>query len=133
MKAKVPKKLIMDFLLAGNAIVTFKSLATGKHFTYRIKAKKGADIWFVEVMYNYESKGFAYIGCIMPDGIFKHTKGSKMAKSSPSFKAFDWCWNNLTSDQLEIWHEGRCGRCGRLLTEPKSIACGFGPACKQLI
>jgi hypothetical protein len=30
---------------------------------------------------------------------------------------------------LEFWHEGRCGRCGRRLTVPDSIASGYGPEC----
>jgi len=32
---------------------------------------------------------------------------------------------------LEIWHEGRCGRCNRKLTVPASIALGIGPECGQ--
>jgi hypothetical protein len=34
---------------------------------------------------------------------------------------------------LEIWHEGRCGRCGRKLTVPESIHNGYGPECIHLI
>lgn len=33
---------------------------------------------------------------------------------------------------LEVWHEGRCGRCGRALTVPESIASGIGPVCEGL-
>ena len=32
---------------------------------------------------------------------------------------------------LEVWHEGRCGRCGRKLTTPQSVETGFGPVCAQ--
>ena len=28
---------------------------------------------------------------------------------------------------LEVWHEGRCGKCGRKLIVPESIARGIGP------
>ena len=121
------------FMLAGNAITTLKSTKSGKHFTYRIKKKKTEDIWFVSVMYNYKSKSFNYLGCILPDGTFKYTKASQMKKTSKSFVAFNWAWNHIDNDSLEVWHEGRCGRCGRLLTEPDSIASGFGPVCRSLI
>ena len=32
-------------------------------------------------------------------------------------------------DYIELWHEGRCGKCGRVLTVPTSISTGFGPDC----
>ena len=32
---------------------------------------------------------------------------------------------------LEVWHEGRCGRCNRALTVPESIASGIGPECAK--
>lgn len=34
---------------------------------------------------------------------------------------------------VEIWHEGKCGRCGRQLTVPESIESGFGPECVKMI
>lgn len=27
----------------------------------------------------------------------------------------------------------RCGRCGRLLTDPQSITLGFGPKCRKVL
>jgi hypothetical protein len=33
---------------------------------------------------------------------------------------------------LEVWHEGRCGRCGRALTVPESVERGIGPECWEL-
>jgi hypothetical protein len=48
-------------------------------------------------------------------------------------RAFDWMWTHLLRDaipgMLEIWHEGRCGRCSRKLTVPESLKSGFGPEC----
>jgi hypothetical protein len=32
-----------------------------------------------------------------------------------------------------VWHEGRCGRCGRKLTVPESIESGFGPECASIL
>jgi Family of unknown function (DUF6011) len=58
---------------------------------------------------------------------------SRVGREAPSAKAFDWAWRALTKGtmpaNLEVWHEGRCGRCGRKLTVPESIARGIGPEC----
>jgi hypothetical protein len=32
---------------------------------------------------------------------------------------------------MELWHEGRCGKCGRALTVPESIESGLGPVCES--
>jgi len=118
-----------DFILAGNAIITLKSKKTGKHFTYRIRKKKNQDVWFVSALYNPSDQMYSYIGCITEFGKFVHTKKSQVNSDSPVFQAFCWSWNNLRSEKLEIWHEGRCGRCGKSLTDPESIQRGFGPYC----
>jgi hypothetical protein len=31
----------------------------------------------------------------------------------------------------KIHHEGRCGKCGRLLTVPESVETGIGPECAK--
>ena len=133
MQKQLSKELSQKFILAGKAFVTFKSIKTNKHFTYRITKKKNNDIWFVNVMYDYNTRSFNYLGCILPDKTFTHTKASQAKKTSSSWIAFKWAWNNLNNNLLEVWHEGRCGRCGRLLTEPDSIAAGFGPICRGII
>lgn len=34
-------------------------------------------------------------------------------------------------EELEVYHHGRCGRCGRKLTDPDSIVQGMGPECRK--
>ncbi len=124
-----------DFIMAGNSTVTFKSLTSGKHFTYKVKRAKDKNIRFVSVLYGDNNSDYQYIGCIFDKGDFRHTKGSKVGKDSLSFKGFLWAWNHLRTlkipDTLEVWHEGRCGKCGRKLTEPESIELGIGPVCRN--
>jgi len=130
--AIIPNDSKRDFILGGNAIVTFKSLKTNKHYTYKIKKAKNIDIYFVSVLFNADSKQYQYIGCINSKKQFISTKNSKVSINAISFRAFNWSWNNLNADEMEIWHEGRCGRCGRSLTDPESIRLGFGPICKNI-
>ena len=67
---------------------------------------------------------------------FTHTKYSDVAEDSLSFTAFDWGFKHIVAglsvgelpDNLEIWHEGHCGKCGRLLHDPISVSVGFGPS-----
>lgn len=46
-------------------------------------------------------------------------------------KAFTWLLRHLDAlpAPAELHHEGRCARCSRRLTDPSSIATGFGPDC----
>ena len=64
---------------------------------------------------------------------FVHGKKSRISSSAPSAKAFAWWWSRITAgeepESCEVWHLGKCGRCGRDLTVPESIACGLGPEC----
>jgi len=132
---------IVCFILGGNATVTFKSTKTGTHFTYKIRRAKDGNVHFVSVLSGPDNTSdFRYIGCIFPEGskggVFRHTKKSTVSPDANSFKAFAWSWHNIlhgngsVPDTIEVYHEGRCGKCGRKLTTPESIKCGLGPVCR---
>jgi hypothetical protein len=40
---------------------------------------------------------------------------------------------NLLPEQVEVWHTGHCGKCGRKLTDLKSLQDGIGPVCVRRI
>jgi len=44
-------------------------------------------------------------------------------------------WNGITKwtplGNITFWHACLCRRCGRLLTDPRSIERGIGPACEK--
>jgi hypothetical protein len=120
------------FIKAGKAKVTIVSKKTGTRFTFKVKAPEEGAIRFVSVLNGPDNwENYQYIGFIAADGQF--VAGRKGHPDAPSFKAFHWVWHKLEAgrlpDSVEVWHEGRCGRCGRLLTVPESIASGFGPEC----
>jgi hypothetical protein len=82
---------------------------------------------------------FAYLGHVYNDVAgyrYTHGRKSKIGADSASAKAFDWFWRVVVAQrrsvdqwQIDVWHESRCGRCGRKLTVPESIESGFGPEC----
>jgi hypothetical protein len=123
------------YMLAGNAIVTVVSQATGTRFTYRIAAKKnvkeGDDtVHFVSLLNGPENtRDYTFLGTIFAGKRYHHGKKSPIGEDAPSARAFAWLWRNLDSDECELWHSGKCGRCGRLLTDPASIERGLGPKC----
>lgn len=82
---------------------------------------------------------FLYMGTIFSDG-FKSTKRSRVTPTAPSFAAFAWFLARMprggelaASDVIEVWHEGKCGRCGRKLTVPESLERGIGPDCAGML
>lgn len=131
-------KQIREFILAGNALFTLKSLKTGKHFTFKVVRKTifiaggwtpvSPPTWTVQVLCGRDnSKDYRHVG-IIRDGHFAYNASN----STPATKGFNWCWEHLDrcGERFEFNHAGRCGRCGRLLTTPDSIAAGIGPECQ---
>ena len=132
---------MIGFIFAGKAIFTLRSVVSAKHYTYRIAKKEGEMLWFVSVLSAPGTeRPFKYM-CVIrqPDnGCFhwKITSKSKFKDDSPAYVAFDWFLRKVLDEneaginaQAEFWHEGKCGRCGRPLTDPESIARGIGPIC----
>lgn len=133
---------VVRFALAGNARVTLVSRKSGKRYTYRIKrapAKKegGPDAWWVSVLVGPENtKDYLYMGTIWEPGFgLTRTSGSKVTEGDPRWIAFSDSWDWLVEGEMppgvEVWHDGRCGRCGRELTVPESVASGLGPECAK--
>jgi hypothetical protein len=124
-----------QFILAGNATLTIVSLKTGTRFTFRVRKgkKRETDPHFVSVLDGGE---YNYLGCIFPDGTFKVTRKSIYNSGQPCARAFIFLMEALAKGefhpQLEVWHEGKCGKCGRQLTVPESIATGLGPECSAV-
>ena len=126
------------FILSGKARITLVSQRTGARFTYRIASpSKGADaIHFVSLLSGSDNESdYTFLGTIFGASTYRHGRRSSVGSDTPSARAFEWAWSHLAKQvlpgQLEIWHEGRCGACGRVLTVPDSIENGLGPICAQ--
>lgn len=128
------------FLMAGNATATLVSKKTEARFTFKVRKPEDGDgsFLFVSVLNGPDNwTNYAYFGYIRRGVFFHGGHKAKVRADAPSAKAFAWAWEALARDEipasLEIWHEGKCGRCGRKLTVPSSIASGFGPECSNRI
>lgn len=143
MKGLIQATQALDFIIAGKSLFTLKSLRTEKHFTYKVTAPKNVKkdysaIFFVEVLSGIDNtSSYTYIGFIRQvQGIwtFIYDRKSRFSAESTSVVAFMWCFNNFYNKRLQLntvqmFHEGKCCRCRRILTHPESIVSGIGPEC----
>jgi hypothetical protein len=143
-KAIQDPEWIKKFLLAGNATVTLVSTKTQNRLTFKCEAVKveegqrpGPVSHFVKLLTDPDNeRGYTYLGHIYKDGKYWHGNKSKISHTAPSAEAFRYFYGKVIQGgmrpetvNLEVWHEGKCGKCGRKLTVPESIERGIGPEC----
>lgn len=146
------------FLLGGRATVTLVSKQTGRRFTFKVEQRRvrsrrtdeaeaeyrermaaaQAGPRFVKVMTGPDNEThYTYVGHIDEERRFRLDRRSQLAATAPSVTAWRWFWQAVVAksqkvtEQCEVWHDGRCSRCGRKLTVPGSISTGLGPVCAE--
>ena len=136
-----------DFLLAGNATFTIRT--PDGHRTYKIVRKDATGQWpetfFVSLLTGPQNTDdYTYLGKLDPfTGQLVPTAKSGWREKEPPFAvkllnrvlARVWSFDHGAFERhgYKLLHAGRCGRCGRMLTRPDSIASGLGPECAGLI
>jgi hypothetical protein len=124
----------LAFILAGNAIFTIR-IDVGERITYRVRKPSSDKPHFVSVLFGPDnSRDYRFIGTIFDGDTFRiNKKPGAFSADTVSVALFEMVFSCLVDigipPGVEIWHAGRCGRCGKLLTDPISIAAGIGPYC----
>jgi hypothetical protein len=125
---------IVNFLGQEKPTFTIKSVASGKHFTYKIGKGK-----FVSVLSGPDNTAdYSYMGMIDQNRTkVVTTRASQFSSDSQAFKALNWTLGQMAKgsmpESVEFYHEGKCSHCGRVLTTPESVASGIGPVCGRRI
>lgn len=126
------------FVLAGRAVFTVVGRRTGKRLTFKVVKSKKGEVWFVSVLTGpCNETDFTFLGTIFDGRRYAHGRRSSIGEEALSGQVFGrMLWPRLASgvplpEWLEVWHEGVCGRCGRSLTVPESLATGLGPECAR--
>ena len=84
---------------------------------------------------NTERGDYTYLGQIIkaPHPRYEHGGKSRIGADALSARAAHWYFTRLFGvgdlSSCEFWHDGVCGRCGKDLTNPPSVACGYGEEC----
>ena len=141
MSSILAKESVPEFTLGGNATITIRSSSLAKRYTYKIQQHKDdKNLYFIKLLRGQDNENdYSYIGCYYSDTQYFHPcktwKFEQKENWPHSIKMIDFFFKHLYNlpDRLEVYHEGKCARCGRKLTTPESIKSGFGPECRRFV
>jgi hypothetical protein len=123
----VDPKAALSYITGGAAEFGLVSARTGQRLDYKIS--RGVSTLLVR--YGVADNYIGYLRATK-SGPVLHS-GRNGDAQDPAFKALKWLLGALKSGHMpttvELWHNGRCSRCKRRLTDPESIARGLGPEC----
>jgi hypothetical protein len=112
------------------------------HYTFQVRkppADQNFSMFLVFFLTGPDNQhDYNYMGCLKQNGELRITQKSCMKTDSWPFKILSRVlariWEgNTGAIEFAGWnvhHEGRCGKCGRMLTDPDSIRIGIGPHCR---
>lgn len=147
LRGELDQSIALNYILAeGNSknmkrYFTIVDNENNVRFTYKVtNMPDNKNLRFVKVLTGSDNisnyKYFAFIKMIGES--FTYTFGnlkSKVSRTSPSVELFEKVLAHLRAKRkmanIEIWHDGKCCRCGRKLTVPSSVQAGIGPECSQ--
>jgi hypothetical protein len=127
----------IQFVTGGKATFTLVSKSSGQRFTFRVKSADRYDpkspLYAMVLTGPDNTLSYTYLGSMFANSRAKlsKTKRTREMGESQSFKVLSWFLQNIGSQNVEFWHEGKCGCCGRKLTVPESIETGIGPVCTR--
>lgn len=132
---------IKKFVFGGNATFTVTNTNTRNRFTFKVKQPKNNDsVFFISVLNGSDNNSnYSFIGTYFTNGgNYRHGKKSSIGKDAQSAKVISWFFSRFINCEekypfVQVYHEGKCGSCGRKLTTPESIKTGRGPVCSGKI
>lgn len=126
---------IMEYILGGKSEFTLSQEVEGKkpiQSRYRVTANDTRDFYFI---YVWDGQKFQYQGYFgLRSRMIKKAKNLRDDEVDPkSLKALEWvfCHADKLPRCVHIYHNGKCSRCGRKLTDAESLRTGLGPTCRK--
>lgn len=133
-----------DFALAGRAVFTVSNPA-GDHYTYRIAELPARDGYgrqetaFAAFVLTGpdNTSDYTYVGMVdTASGRVRLTAKSRFTPACRAYRVLAWALSAIWAGRdlppgYAIQHAGRCGRCGRMLSDPVSCSTGLGPECRH--
>lgn len=144
-----PPEITADFVTAGEAIFTVQNPA-GEHYTYQVsrcESEQYGETFFVRVLTGPDNTSdYTYLGVLdRRTGDVRLTGKSRLTEDARPVKVIRWAMRKVWAasrgndgaaslpEGYRIRHDGRCGRCGKTLTHPRSLTTGLGPECEREI
>lgn len=143
-------KVTKEFVLAGKATFTLEVPDEYRqkndlkpHYTFRVSYKPASkqyrEAYFVSLLTGPDNtRSYSYLGMLDKESGKVRTTAKSVLDQEHLVtrllnRALALVWlgdvKPLEEKGFGLHHEGRCGRCGRLLTTPESIERGIGPEC----
>ena len=136
--------IALQFMYGGNAEFIIENIVSKNRFFYKItKLESNNNLFFVRVKKpseditdNHNRESIVYAGYVVRNKngyIFKQGRKGKVTNSDITIKALMYTTNCLFNKKINkriiIRHVGKCGICGKRLTDNESIKRGFGIYC----
>jgi len=113
---------------------TIRSKKSGKDYTFKISQVPFKDNNYIHIKVETEYLNFKYMGWYRDGKIIN----KKLEVNTPASQAVSWFLRQMFSNNfdnlnqsLDIFHLGKCLKCGKTLTDSNSIEVGFGPVCRN--
>lgn len=126
---------LKTFIYAGKSGFLMTNTETGVSKEYLVVQSRDKKRWYVCVPF------VGFIGTLFA-GQHAHklmwSPNSKVRQVSKEFFIFRWLMTQIWEKarlptNLWVTHNGNCGRCGRKLTDDKSVERGYGPHCWKML
>lgn len=130
------------FMLAGKSEFILHSTKTNGDFKFKLDKKDskynaGEFVYFVFLKMGRTDQ-YAGVMRFNPNSSefeFKEKDGGPVKANSIEIRSLMFVINKLYREEavqyLEVYHVGKCGKCGKKLTTPESILTGLGPSCSK--
>ena len=129
-----------DFITGGHAIFTVSG--KNRHYTYHVSRPNPTATYpdpalFIRILTGPDNtRDYSYLGVLDRGLDVRLTRKSRYNDQSEPLVVLRRARESVTTGRAlpagwKVQHEGRCGRCGRKLTDPESIETGIGPVCAE--
>lgn len=140
-RSNVAIKALPTLFFAGRAVLTFENLEAGTHMTVKVSQardkqdrKKLLPLFHVNVsLLGDRVSRYLYAGTVnTEEGNWYLSR--KISPDEQVARVFRWL-KAVTANpeslrgKINLYHEGRCCKCGLPLTHPESISTAIGPHC----
>ena len=135
-RSPMDERIARGYIFSGKAVITLTNTSNGHVMMYKI-TRVNDFLWFVHFNFGNAGVRWRYVSCIHKDTPWRlsSAKVSKYCPKDLEWVVCEWMLRKVhgydnTYPEVTINHNGFCGRCGRLLTDDKSVEYGLGPVCR---